>query len=160
MGIRPVDLRFTRTSAMMKTERNQYNFVRVVTCFEQVQQLQAINKQLHCDHALFSQCTIHPKTTWNYCYSWIRVQRSRCIRAQGQTQMQTQEADGLSVWCVLVPKGVGIRIVVDRQKAKTRSESRRYRVAGRLEVRASRLVRQAGTESRKQARVKTGRTSK
>ena len=51
-------------------------------------------------------------------------------------------------------------MVVDRQKVKTRSESRRYRVAGRLEVRAGRMVRQAGTESIKQARVKTGRTSK
>ena len=45
-------------------------------------------------------------------------------------------------------------MVVDRQKVKTRSESRRYRVAGRLEVRAGRLDRQAGTESRKQAKVK------
>ena len=50
-------------------------------------------------------------------------------------------------------------MVVDRQKIKTRSESRRYRVVGRLEVRAGRLVRQAGSESR-QARVTTGRTSK
>jgi hypothetical protein len=31
------------------------------------------------------------------------------------------------------------------------------RQAGRLEVRAGRMVRQAGTESRKQARVKTGK---
>ena len=30
----------------------------------------------------------------------------------------------------------------------TRSESRRYRVAGRLRVRAGRMVRQVGTESR------------
>ena len=37
-------------------------------------------------------------------------------------------------------------MVVDRQKVKTRSESRRYRVAGWLEVRAGRLVRQVGTE--------------
>jgi hypothetical protein len=49
---------------------------------------------------------------------------------------------------------------VDGQKVKTRSESRRYRVAGSPEVRAGRLFRQAGTESRKQARVKTRRTSK
>ena len=46
-------------------------------------------------------------------------------------------------------------MVVDRQKVKTGSESRRYSVAGRLEVRAGRTVRQAGTESRKRARVKT-----
>jgi hypothetical protein len=39
-------------------------------------------------------------------------------------------------------------MVVDRQKVKTSSESRRYRVAGRM-------VRQAGTETRKQARIKT-----
>ena len=39
-------------------------------------------------------------------------------------------------------------MVVDRQKVKTRSESRRYRVADRLEVKAGRMVRQAGTESR------------
>ena len=39
-------------------------------------------------------------------------------------------------------------MVVDRQKVITSSESRRYRVAGRLEVRAGRMVRQAGTESR------------
>ena len=38
-------------------------------------------------------------------------------------------------------------MVVDRQKVKTSSESRRYRVAAGM-------VRQAGTESRKQARVK------
>jgi hypothetical protein len=43
-------------------------------------------------------------------------------------------------------------MVVDSQKIKTRSESWRYRVAGSM-------VRQAGSESR-QARVKTGRTSK
>ena len=39
-------------------------------------------------------------------------------------------------------------MVVDRQKVITRSESRRYRVAGRLEVGAGRMVRQVGTESR------------
>ena len=35
------------------------------------------------------------------------------------------------------PKGVGQRMVVDRQKVKTRSESRRYRVADRLMVKAA-----------------------
>ena len=44
------------------------------------------------------------------------------------------------------PKGVGKRMVVDRQKVKTSSESR---MAGRLEVRAGRMVRQVGMESRK-----------
>ena len=50
-------------------------------------------------------------------------------------------------------------MVVDRQKIKTRSEARRYRVAGRLEVRAGKMVRQVGSESR-QARVTTRRTSR
>jgi hypothetical protein len=45
------------------------------------------------------------------------------------------------------------------KKIIRRSESRRYRVAGRLEVRAGRMVRQAGSESG-QASVKTGRTRK
>jgi hypothetical protein len=58
------------------------------------------------------------------------------------------------------PKGVGKRMVVDRQKVKTGSESRRYCVADGLKVRAGKMVRQVGTESRKQARVKTGRNSK
>ena len=40
-------------------------------------------------------------------------------------------------------------MVVERQKIITRSASRRYRVAGRLEVRAGSM-----------ARVKTGRTTK
>ena len=87
------------------------------------------------------------------------------IRAQGETQIQTREADGLCLSYLLInplinPKGVGKRMVMDRQKVKTSSNSRRYRVAGRLEVRVSRMVRQVGTESKKQARVKTGRTSK
>ena len=44
----------------------------------------------------------------------------------------------------LKSKGVGKRRVMD----KTRSESRRYRVADRLVVKAVRMVRQVGTESR------------
>jgi hypothetical protein len=64
------------------------------------------------------------------------------------------------VWSERNTPGPLERMVVDRQKVKTSSESRRYSVAGRLEVRAGRMVRQAGTESRKEARVKTGRTSK
>ena len=40
------------------------------------------------------------------------------------------------------------RIVVNRQKVKTRSEFRRYRVAERLVVKAGRMVRQVGPESR------------
>jgi hypothetical protein len=62
--------------------------------------------------------------------------------------MQTQEADGWSLRCLINPKGIDKRMVVDRQKVKTRSESRRYRVADRLKVKAGRMVRQAGTESR------------
>ena len=45
-------------------------------------------------------------------------------------------------------------MVMDRQKVKTSSESRRYRVAGRLDIKAGRY------RVQKQARVKTGRTSK
>jgi uncharacterized short protein YbdD (DUF466 family) len=66
----------------------------------------------------------------------------------GEAQMQTHEADGWSLRCLINPKGIGKRIVVDRQKVKTSSEFRRYRRAGRFEVRAGRMVRQAGTESR------------
>ena len=62
--------------------------------------------------------------------------------------MQKQGADGWSLRCLINPKGIGKRMVVDRQKVITRSESRRYRVAGTLKVRAGRMVRQAGTESR------------
>ena len=62
--------------------------------------------------------------------------------------MQTQEADGWSLTMFINPKGVGKRMVVDRQKVINRSESRRYRVAGRLKVRAGRMVRKAGTETR------------
>jgi hypothetical protein len=39
-------------------------------------------------------------------------------------------------------------MVKDRQKVKTSSESRRYRVACRLEVKAGRMVRRVSTESR------------
>jgi hypothetical protein len=67
---------------------------------------------------------------------------------QGEAHMQTQEADGLSLRCLIIQKGVGKRMVVDTQKVKTSSESRRYRVAERLEVKAGRMVRQTGTESR------------
>jgi hypothetical protein len=38
------------------------------------------------------------------------------------------------------PKGVGKRMVVDGSKVKTSSESRRYRVADRLGVKAGRIV--------------------
>jgi hypothetical protein len=53
-------------------------------------------------------------------------------------------------------KGVGKRKVVDGQKVKTRSESRRYREAGRFEVKAGRMVRQTGTESRNRQGTKPG----
>ena len=58
-----------------------------------------------------------------------------------ETQMQTQEAGGWSIRCLIDPKGIGKRMVMDRQKVITRSDSRRYRVAGRLEVKAGRMVR-------------------
>ena len=45
---------------------------------------------------------------------------------------------------------------MDREKVKTRSESRRYRVADRLVVRAGRIVRQAGTKSRNRQGSKPG----
>jgi hypothetical protein len=51
-------------------------------------------------------------------------------------------------------RGVVKRIVVDRQKVKTRSESRRYRVEDRGVVKARRY------RVQKQAGVKTGRTRK
>jgi hypothetical protein len=50
-------------------------------------------------------------------------------------------------------------MVMDRHKVKTRSESRRYRVAGRLEVRAGRLVRQAGTASRRTSKRENSRST-
>jgi hypothetical protein len=56
--------------------------------------------------------------------------------------------------CLLIHKGVGKRMVVDRQKVKTRSESNRYRRAGRFKVRAGRKVVQSPTV------VRTGKTSK
>ena len=70
--------------------------------------------------------------------------------------MQTLEAESLSLIFINNPKGVGKRMVVDRQKVKTSSESRRYSVAGRFEVRAGRMVRQAGTESRNRQGSKPG----
>jgi hypothetical protein len=42
------------------------------------------------------------------------------------------------------------------KKVKTRSESRRYRVADRLMVKAGRMVRQTGTESRNRQGSKPG----
>ena len=53
------------------------------------------------------------------------------------------------------PKGVVKRMVMDRQKVKTSSEFQRYRMAGRLEVSAGRMVRQAGMESRKTGKGQT-----
>ena len=75
---------------------------------------------------------------------------------QGETQMQTQEADGWSLTMLNNPKGVGKRMVVDRLKVKTRSESRRYRVAHRFVVKAGRIVRKAGTKSRNRQGSKPG----
>ena len=68
--------------------------------------------------------------------------------------MQTQEADGWSLRCLLIQKGVGKRMVVVRQKVKTRSESRRYR--DRLVVKKGGMVRQAGKKSRNRQGSKPG----
>jgi hypothetical protein len=38
------------------------------------------------------------------------------IKAQGETQMQTQEADGWSLTMFVNPKGGGKRMIIDRQK--------------------------------------------
>ena len=46
----------------------------------------------------------------------------------------------------IIIQGAGKRMVVDRQMIITRSESRRYRMAGRLEVRTGSMVRQMGSE--------------
>ena len=43
---------------------------------------------------------------------------------QGETQMQTQEADGWSLTMFINPKGVGKRMVMDRQKVKTRVQKK------------------------------------
>ena len=74
--------------------------------------------------------------------------------------MQTQEADGWRLTMFINPKGVGKRMVMDSQKVKTRSESRRYRVADRLSW--SRQAEWSGrrVQSPEQARVNTGRTRK
>jgi hypothetical protein len=47
-------------------------------------------------------------------------------------------------------------MVMDRQKVKTRSESRRYRVADRLMVNAGRMVRKVGKKSRNRQGSKPG----
>jgi hypothetical protein len=65
-------------------------------------------------------------------------------KAQGKTQMQTQEADGWSLTMFINPKGLGKRLVVYRQKVKTSSESSRYQPAGRFNVRVGRRIRQVG----------------
>ena len=78
---------------------------------------------------------------------------------QGETQIQTQEADGWSLRCLIIQKGVGKRMVVDRQKVKpvqspggtewqTGSRSREAEWSGRH------------VQSPEQARIKTGRTRK
>ena len=74
--------------------------------------------------------------------------------------MQTEEADGWSLRGLLIQKGVGKRKVVDRQKVKTSSEFGRYRVACMLEVKAGRMVRQAGTDSRNRQGSKPGGQAK
>ena len=70
--------------------------------------------------------------------------------------MQTQEADGWSLTMLIKPKRVGKRMVVDRQKGQTRSESRRCRVADRLVVKSGRMVRQAGNKVQNRQESKLG----
>ena len=62
--------------------------------------------------------------------------------------MQTQEADGWSLTVFINPKGAGKRMVVDRQKVKTRSGVQEVQSGRQVMVKAGRMVRQAGTESR------------
>jgi hypothetical protein len=62
----------------------------------------------------------------------------------------------LESYNVYSSKGVGKRMVGDRHKVKTRSESRRYRVADGLVVKAGRMVRQVGTMSRNRQGSKPG----
>jgi hypothetical protein len=62
--------------------------------------------------------------------------------------------------CVLIQKGVGKTMVMDRQKVKTRSESRRYRVADRLVVKVQKQARVKTRRTRKRRNAKSRRTGK
>ena len=63
---------------------------------------------------------------------------------QGETQMQTQKAYGWSLTIFINTIGEVKSMVVDRQKVKTSSESKRYQRAGRIKVSAGRMIRQVG----------------
>ena len=69
---------------------------------------------------------------WNGDISFVTFLIS--IRAQGETQMQHTGGRWFESLIVIIIQGAGKRMVVDRQKIITRSESRRYRVTGRLEA--------------------------
>ena len=73
--------------------------------------------------------------------------------------MQTQ-ADGWSLTMIIHPKEVGKRMVMDRQKVKTRSESRRYNVADKARGQGRQNGQAGRYRVQKQATVKTGRTKK
>jgi hypothetical protein len=45
---------------------------------------------------------------------YSRVEYTSVTRAQGETLMQTQEADVWSLRCLINPKGIGKRMVADR----------------------------------------------
>ena len=80
-----------------------------------------------------------------------------CIRAQGETQIQTQEADGRAL-IFIITKGVGkgqskqyqtigsLEVRPGRGQ-KPDPSPKQYKGIGRLVVRTGRVVRQAGTES-------------
>ena len=79
------------------------------------------------------------------------LETQKLIRAQGETQMQTQDADAMGLIFITI-QGVGKRMVVDRQKSEIRSESRRCRVAARQARCQGRQNDQAGG-----FKVKTGK---
>ena len=77
----------------------------------------------------------------------------QCVMTQGETQMQTQEADGWSLTIFINPIGEGKRMVVDRQKGQ-----HQFRVQ---KVPKGRQDDQAGGKGvQSQAGVKTVRTIK
>ena len=55
---------------------------------------------------------------WTYLVYISR--KKEMIMTQGETQMQTQGADGWSLTIFINPKEVGKRMAMDRQKVKTR----------------------------------------
>jgi hypothetical protein len=72
--------------------------------------------------------------------------------------MQTQEADGWSLRCLIIQKGVGKRMVMDRQKGQ--NQIRVQEVQSGRQARGQGRQKWSGRRVQKQARVKTGRTGK